>query len=493
MRAITASRVKASLIGVVLSLVAVPVTHSQASSSGASSQLPVNTRIESVEKGLTERVHIKGQPLPSWTIQERMAHYHVPALSLAVINNGSLEWAKAYGVDEVGRPDGADRETLFQAASVSKVITALATLRLVQAGRLDLDDDVNQRLRSWKLPNSSGRSVTVAELLSHSGAINWPAGETALPPSGSLPTLLQRLQGQPPALNRPVQVDGTPGAGFRYSNGGYLILGQLISDAKGKDFAEAAAGLVFAPLHMTHSTFHVLLPDQSPKDIAYGHNAEGAVEDGKWRIVGMPEGGLWTTPSDLAKAVIAIQRAYCSAHPSFLSAALAKQMLTKQNDQWGLGVQVEGSGGDLAFRHDGSTPGYKAVFFAYAKRGQGAVILTNGDRGGELADELLYSIAAAYHWPDFRSVEKQIVEIALERLRQYAGRYQMAPGAFATITLENGKLYGQVRGRDKAELFPESESRFFMLEGPTVEFEIDSAGNVTGLVFDANFRAPRVP
>jgi hypothetical protein len=119
--------------------------------------------------------------------------------------------------------------------------------------------------------------------------------------------------------------------------------------------------------------------------------------------------------------------------------------------------------------------------------------LTNGDHGGELADELLYSIAAAYDWPDFRAVEKQIVEIAPGRLRQYAGQYQMAPGAFATITLENGKLYGQVRGRDKTELFPESESKFFMIEGPTVEFEKDSAGNVTGLVFDGNFHAPRLP
>jgi CubicO group peptidase (beta-lactamase class C family) len=456
---------------------------------------------EKVETGLTERVHIKGRPLSHWTISQRMVHYHVPAVSLAVINNGALEWARTYGWKQAGPPDLADTDTLFQAASVSKVITALATLRLVQHKDLGLKDDVSERLHSWKLPNSSGDMVTIDELLSHNAAINWPPGESALAPAGPLPTLLQRLKGEPPAQNKPVQVDGTPGSGFRYSDGGYLILGQLISETTGKNFSESVEDLVFKPLHVTHSTFQAFTPDSAPKNIAFGHTADGVVEDGQWRVVGAPEGGLWTTASDLAQAVIAIQRSFRGAKGSFLSPALAKQMLTKQNDRWGLGVQLQGSGDTLAFRHDGSTPGYKAVIFAYAgayaSRGQGAVILTNADRGGELADELLYSIAAAYDWPDFQVVEKEIVAISPEDLKQFVGQYEMAPGAYAAITMENGKLYGQVRGRDKTELLPETATRFFMMEGPTVEFEKDGTGKVTGLVFDrtfdGTFRAQRRP
>ena len=133
------------------------------------------------------------------------------------------------------------------------------------------------------------------------------------------------------------------------------------------------------------------------------------------------------------------------------------------------------------------------ILFAYANRRQGAVILTNADRGGELADELLYSIAAAYDWPDLRVVEKEIVEISPEDLKQFVGQYEMAPGAYTIITLEDGKLYGQVRGRDKTELFPETATRFFMIEGPTVEFEKDGSGKVTALVFDGNFHARRRP
>lgn len=422
-----------------------------------------------------------------------MTYFHVPAVSVAVVNHGKLEWAKTYGVKEAGISDPADRETLFQAASVSKVITALATLRLVESKRIGLDDEVNQRLRNWKLPNSSGHPVTVAELLSHSAAINWPPGETALPPTGPLPTLLQRLNGEPPALNRPVQVDGVPGSGFRYSNGGYLVLGQLISEVTGEGFPSAAQTLVLDPLHMEHSTFATLAPSGSKRDIAVGHTDDGAPDEGKWRVVGAPEGGMWTTSSDLAQAVIAIDAAFRGTDAKFLSLPLAHQMMTKQNDQWGLGVQLQGAGDTLAFRHDGSTPGYKAVLFGYANRGEGVVILTNGDRGGELADEVLYSVAAAYEWPDFRVLEKQVVAVKPEVLKQYVGRYQMAPGAYATITLENGALYGEVRGRDKTRLYPDTQNKFFMIEGPTVEFEKDSAGNVTALIFDGNFRASRAP
>jgi CubicO group peptidase (beta-lactamase class C family) len=209
-----------------------------------------------------------------------------------VINHGSLEWDRAYGTREATRPDRADRETPFQAASVSKVITALATLRLVQRKRLGLKDDVNRRLRNWKLPNSSGRPVTVDELLSHIAAINWPAGESALPPVDPLPTLLQRLNGEPPASNQPVRVDGIPGSGFRYSNGGYLVLGQLISDVTDEQFSQAAATLVLRPLHMNHSTFSVLKPGEATKDVALGHTAEGVLETGEWRVVGARKAGF---------------------------------------------------------------------------------------------------------------------------------------------------------------------------------------------------------
>jgi hypothetical protein len=206
----------------------------------------------------------------------------------------------------------------------------------------------------------------------------------------------------------------------------------------------------------------------------------------------MAEGGLWTTVSDLGRAVIAIQKS--AAGPGgFLSENLARAMLTKQDEQWGLGVQLEGIGDNAHFQHDGSTPGYKARLLGYAHHGQGLVILTNGDRGGELIDEIMYSVAAAYHWPDFQVTTRRVIAVAQATLNDYVGRYQMAPGAYATISAEGGMLYAEVRGRQKTEILPEARDRFFMLEGPTIQFVRSQEGTVTELTFDGNFHAQRVP
>jgi CubicO group peptidase (beta-lactamase class C family) len=261
-----------------------------------------------VENGLSERVRIEGRPFQHWSIQERMRYYHVPGVQIAVIDQGRMTWAASYGV-KVDKGSLVDNETIFQAASVSKVITALTVLRLVDQHRFALDTDANTLLKSWHFPGSPQRA-TVAQLLSHSAAINWPAGETALLPSGQLPTDLDRLLGRKPALNNPVRIDGTPGTTFRYSNGGYLILGQLVADTTGRSFDAAAQQLVLDPLQMHRSTFRVLTPDHSDPDIASGHDNLGNQEPEGWRIVGMAEGGLWTTATDLAKIILAIQQSY---------------------------------------------------------------------------------------------------------------------------------------------------------------------------------------
>jgi len=292
-------------------------------------------------------------------------------------------------------------------------------------------------------------------------------------------------------LNHPVVIDGIPGSGFRYSNGGYLILGQLVADITGIPFEQAAEDLVTKPLRMSRSTFSTMLPATADADLAYGHGSDGAEEPEGWRIVGAAEGGLWTTAQDLANAVLAIQQSSNKTN-GFLSSQLARQMLKRQNERWGLGVEIGGAGADLWFQHEGSTPGYKARLFAYATRGQGVVILTNGDRGGELTEELLYSVAAAYHWPDFQVVTQRIIPVDAAALQVYTGRYQMAPGAVVTVTTANGKLFAEVRDRGKTELFPDASDHFFMLNGPQVLFVRSPQGSITELVFDGSFHAKKV-
>ena len=353
-----------------------------------------------------------------------------------------------------------------------------------------MDEPVAPVLKSWRFPDSP-KPVTLRELLSHSAAVNWPAGETALRPSQPIPTNLDRLLGRAPAMNRPVIVDGVPGSGFRYSNGGYLILGQIVADVTGSDFAESAYDLVLKPLHMSRSSFRVMLPSSVDSDLAYGHTTDGLEDPEGWRIVGMGEGGLWTTARDLANVILAIQQSRAG-KSGLLPTQLAKQMLTLQNGQWGLGVGIGSAGTNAHFEHDGSTPGYKARLFGYTDRGQGVTILTNGDRGGELIEELEYSVAAAYGWPDFQVTARRIVPILPDALEMYVGRYQMAPGAFVTVTAKDGKLFGEVRGRSKTELLPDGPDHFFMLDGPTVQFVRSDRGPVDELIFDGSFHARRV-
>ena len=460
------------------------------SSRVAISQENALSQRKEVETGLSQRVRIEGRPFEHWTIQERMRYYHVPGVQIAVIDKRRIAWTGSYGITRAGGSQAVNDDTIFEAASVSKVVTALTVLRLVDKGSLNLDEPVAPVLKSWHFPDSA-KPVTLRELLSHNAAINWPPGETALRPSQPIPSNLDRLLGRPPALNRPVTVDGVPGSGFRYSNGGYLILGQIVTDASGSDFADTAQALVLKPLRMSRSTFRVISPSNADSNMAYGHTENGNEEPEGWRIAGMAEGGLWTTARDLAKVVLAIEESR-GGKKGFLSTQLATQMLTLQNQQWGLGVAVGGTGANVYFEHDGSTPGYKARLFGYSGRGQGVLILTNGDRGGELIDELMYSVAAAYNWPDFQVTTRHIIPIPADKLGAYIGHYQMAPGAFVAITEQDGKLFGEVRGRSKTELLPDGPDHFFMLNGPTVQFVRSQEGKIEELIFDGNFHAKRV-
>jgi CubicO group peptidase (beta-lactamase class C family) len=162
------------------------------------------------------------QPSSLLFVPGRMAHYHVPGLSLACIHDGTVEWTQAFGVARVGG-EPVTPETLFQASSV---VTAVAVLRLVEQAKLNLDADVSQYLRSWKLPTNKfteQRKVTLRELLSHTaGATVHDFGDYAA--GKQLPTLVQVLNGESPANSAPVTIDFVPGSQFRFAGGNYAII-----------------------------------------------------------------------------------------------------------------------------------------------------------------------------------------------------------------------------------------------------------------------------
>ncbi len=385
-----------------IALVAVLVTPLQCQTTEA--------RIKRVLSGLHVLRSVGSMPAEEWTLEERTAHYGVPAVSIAVIHDGRIQWARAYGRAVAGESQKVSERTLFQAASISKALTALATLRVVDQGLLALDAPVNRYLRSWRLPESdagSSDSVTVARLLAHMAGLNMP-NFPGYKPGAAMPTLTQILDGVAPANTPPIRIVQPPGSTWAYSGGGYLVLQQVLQDVTGQEFPRLMDSLVLTPLGMEHSTFQQPLPANLVAHAAAGHHEDGEALPSRWRI--QPElaaAGLWTTASDLARFALAVHAAANRSPRSLLSAQSAAALTTPQFISFSLGLLVRRNGEHVWFTHNGGNEGYRALMYAYLTTAEGAVVMTNSDAGMALASEIINSIALEYGWPGFIPEELQ--------------------------------------------------------------------------------------
>jgi len=339
---------------------------------------------------------------PREQIVALLAKHAIPGASIALIEDGKIAWAHGYGVKELGDAAEVDATTLFQAGSISKSVAALCALVLVQQGRLELDADVNARLVSWRIAQSAfieQQPVTLRLLLSHRAGVTvhgFPGYAAGAP----VPSLLQVLDGRPPANTPPIVVDMIPGTRFRYSGGGYTILQQLMTEVTGSGFPEIMDELVLKPLGMTHSTYRQPLPADQRTKAATAHQSRGPLL-GKWHIY--PElaaAGLWTTAEDLAKFVLGVRAAWKGQSGALLTRDMAQQMLTPQDGgQYGLGVVIRGSGRTLSFAHDGVNAGFESRLIAYPETGQGAVIMVDRNGAAPMLKEMIELLRAEYHWP----------------------------------------------------------------------------------------------
>jgi CubicO group peptidase (beta-lactamase class C family) len=442
------------------------------------------------EKAVEENLHylaaIKGHPEPGMSLVDQMSHLHVPGVSIAVIHDKRIDWSKGYGVTRLGGPP-VSASTLFGAASMSKPVTAMATLRLVQEGKIDLDVDVNTYLKSWKIPANEftkDHPVTVRELLSHTSGIGTHSGMIYDPDKG-VPSVLEILDGKAPATTTPVRVESEPGKKYAYANGGYLILELLITDLTGKPFAEAMEELVLAPIGMSQSTFVAPLPPAKAAIAATGYDESGGngIAPAHFVEPNAAAGGLWTTATDYAKFVIELQNEYTGESQRVLNQKMAQMMVTagmgpSESIRWGLGVRVGGTPPNIYFEHGGSAA-FQCDMIGYPS-GDGVVVLTNGGGGGPLSDQIIRSVAQAYDWPDFQPVEHTVVHVDPTKLGRYVGTYD-----FMKVTQDGNRLMAEIPIGSKAqELFPESDTQYFLRDDPTrVIFDVNPDGSVTGLEF----------
>jgi CubicO group peptidase (beta-lactamase class C family) len=341
-----------------------------------------------------------GQAPLHFTLQELMAQFHDPGLSVAVIDHFQIIWTKAYGVVASGSTTPVTTKTLFQAGSISKPVAATGALYLVEHGKLVLDEDVNKKLISWKVPDNDftkTEKVTLRRILSHSAGLTvhgFPGYATDAP----LPTLPQVLNGEKPANTAPVRVDFLPGSKVVYSGGGVTIEQQLVIDVTQKPFPQFMKAVVLDKLDMTDSTYEQPLPPALAALTATGTYADGTSVKGRWHVYPeMAAAGLWTTPTDLAKFGIEIAKSKHGQSNLLLSESMTRQMLTPQIENAGLGFFMAPHNVNQ-FAHGGADEGFQAMFVMLGDEGQGAVVMTNSDNGVIVANHLIESIASEYRW-----------------------------------------------------------------------------------------------
>ncbi len=450
---------------------------------------PLGPRVVRVVSNLLVESPLAGKFMTA-TLTDRMAYYHTPGVTIAVINNYQIEWAHGFGVREAGGTKPVTEETLFQAGSISKPIFALAVMRLAQNGTLNLEEDVNALLSSWKVPPSEDWHpvITLRQLLSHTACLTVN-GFPGYLRSESIPSVVQVLDGEPPANTPPVRVNCLPGTRFRYSGGGTTVAQQVVMDVLQRPFPDIMRTLVLEPLAMRTSTYEQPLPETLHALAATAHPWKGKPVGGSWHVYPeMAAAGLWATPSDLARVGIELQRALNGEEDRLLSPSAVAQMLTAQpgtEGKVGIGFFLEGKGESARFGHGGWDEGFVADMTFYRGGGRGAVVMINSNEGAEIIPEIMRAIAKEYGWPGYVTEPPQAVPGIAASLRTSVGRYTSEAGHEFHVTEGKGVLWLKSGAQNPVQLKAMSPHIFFAPAlNVTVSFERDRGGKITGLVLE---------
>ncbi len=370
--------------------------------------------VRAFEQGITVVRFDGGEPVKTDNradMADRLAFYKIPGVSLTVIDHNRPAWNRSYGVRRFGGKDPVTEKTIFQAGSVSKFVTAVVLLHYVDLGLFDLDADVNKYLKSWKIPETEftvGEKITLRHLLTHRSGL--PGTNFDRDKAKVMPTLVQVLKAEAPAINKPAQPFFTPGEKWSYSNIGYAVLQLVLEDHFGKSLDALAREVIFEPLDMKSSTFTYPLPETWQSREAMPHATDGSAREPAQDSPARAQGGLMTTAADMAALTLEIMQIYQGKAGGILSRKMVLEMMEPYvpvpkeamglDLKMGLGVFLMNIGGQLVFLHSGhSYPGSVFMVLAMPEAGQGVVMALNGNQGDLLKTEILVTLADLYRWP----------------------------------------------------------------------------------------------
>ena len=415
-------------------------------------------RIAAVENSLLPYVPVEG--LKGWNLQERMRYHRVPGLSVAVIHNYRVDWVKSYGLADTTNRRPVTNETMFSAGSISKLVAAMAALKLAEQGKLDLDAPINNYLRSWKLSESEftrKTPVTLRMLLSHRGGTSQSAYFGFTPDKKPLPSVVDILSGKPGTDSRTVVVNSEPNKEFRYSGGGYLVAQMAMMDITGEDFATFTDKTIFKPLGLRRTTFDQPLPPALAPYLSWAYSTNGWFKGMPYVYPQQAAAGLHTTAGDLAKIIIDLQNSYRN-KGGILNQASVKDMMTPlalvsdgfTKEQIGLGTFLlqNNKRTDEAsryFNHSGSNAGFIADATGSLTNGNGLVVMMNDNNGAnELGKEIRRAVAQVYGWTGFLPKPLTTYILPDSLLDAYVGRYQRSADEVVTFRRKGNLLIEKI-------------------------------------------------
>lgn len=439
----------------------------------------VNEQIARVENSLSGGLVIDGK---RYSLTERMKHYNVQGLSVAVIDNYQIVWAKGYGYADKKQGRKVTTNTLFEPGSISKSLNAVGILLLAQQGKLDLYQDINQYLVNWKFPYdtvSHGKKITTAQLLSHTAGLSVH-GFPGYRRDSVIAAVIDILDGRAPSNTEAVRSMAEPGTGPRYSGGGTLITQQLLTDLTKQAYEQYLYEQVLRPLGMNNSSYNQPPAVNQRKNLATGYKSNGNEVPGKYFVY--PEkaaAGLWTTPTDICKYIVEMQQAYLGKSSKLLNQEMVKLHVVPYKNDVAMGTFIQNRNGEKYFNHTASNEGFSGLFIGGLTNGKGAALFVNSD-DATIAFELVNSIAQAYDWKGFGKPE-QITTVAVDDsiTSKYIGEY-ILDGYLSEIKKGKDGLYIWTDNIN-SKIYFTSTTDFRNLElGGTKRFTFDSAGAVTG-------------
>lgn len=454
----------------------------------------------SIEQHIHKRFLVSGESVKATSLIERMAEDNVPGLSIAVLKDGKIVWAKGFGIANSKTKQVVDKNTLFQAGSISKPIGALAALKLVEEGKLSLDEDVNKYLKGFQITGpklTKATPVTLRQLLTHTAGLSVH-GFPGYVSNSNVPSTLDVLTGK--GNTDKVEVVLTPGTEWRYSGGGYTVMQLLVEQVSGQTFAEYTDVNILKPMGMSNSTYQHALPQRLKTNTSAAFDQQGKMHLSVYNdYPEKPAAGLWTTPTDILKYAAHMQAIMQGKKDGILQKSTVEDMFTKHQNSWGLGPELMDVDGQLAFGHGGKNLGFTNEFIALVNQGDAFVVMANGDNAGGLNSEIITTLSKVYDVGFSKQKIIQATTLTAKQLKSYEGDYLLLTdigynGDFISkIRIEDGKVTIKNPGDSNASrLVPESRSDFISTEsGNSFVFKIED-DKVTGLTVAGRFELKKL-